>query len=43
VRSPYRRQEELYRQACEAARRKEQTRPTVLEPYRAKGTASKLT
>ncbi len=43
VRSPYRSQEELYRQACEAARRKEQTRPTVLEPYRAKGTASKLT
>jgi len=30
----FRAQEELFRQACEAARRKEQTRPTVLEPYR---------
>ncbi len=33
-RSPFRIQEELYRQACEAALRKEQTKPTVLEPYR---------
>jgi polyphosphate kinase len=41
--SPFRSQEELYQQACEAARCKEQTRPTVLEPYRAKGPASKLT
>ena len=34
--APFRSQEELYRQACEAARQKEQTKPTVLEPYRAK-------
>ncbi len=34
--SPFRSQGELYRQACEAARLKEQTKPTVLEPYRAK-------
>jgi len=34
--SPFRSQKELHRQACEAARRKEQTKPTVLEPYRAK-------
>ena len=34
--SPFRSQEELYLQACEAARRKEQSKPTVLEPYRAK-------
>jgi polyphosphate kinase len=32
----FRVQDELYRQACEAAHRKEQARPTVLEPYRAK-------
>ena len=34
--SPFRSQEELHLQACEAARRKEQSKPTVLEPYRAK-------
>ena len=34
--APFRSQEELYLQACEAARQKEQTKPTVLEPYRAK-------
>jgi len=34
--SAFRVQEELYRQACLAARRKEQTKPTVLEPYRPK-------
>jgi len=34
--SPFRSQEEFYLQACEAARQKEQTKPTVLEPYRAK-------
>jgi polyphosphate kinase len=32
--SAFRSQAALYRQACEAARRKEQTKPTVLEPYR---------
>ena len=34
--APFRSQRELYRQACEAAQYKEQTKPTVLEPYRAK-------
>jgi len=33
---PFRSQEELYRQACKAARDKELTKPTVLEPYRAR-------
>lgn len=37
--SPIRAQEAFYRQACEAARRKEQTKPTVLEPYRGAGRA----
>jgi polyphosphate kinase len=33
--TPFRSQEAFFRQACEAARGKEQTKPTVLEPYRA--------
>jgi polyphosphate kinase len=34
--APFRSQEDLYRQACKAARDKELTKPTVLEPYRAR-------
>jgi polyphosphate kinase len=35
--APFRAQEAFCRLACEAARRKEQTKPTVLEPYRGAG------